>query len=239
MNEKIKKKCESTLEKAKKEPYKYGFWCITVLLLIPVLIWVLYFIGDNIGIVINTSLTVGDALGFYAALLAFLGTVLLGAIAVIQNTRLQKLEENDYSRSYGCNILLENNDKESTDEILLSNDGDCQYQSSIITLKLKITNYSDAFLKRIIIEFLDSEITFMSYVTVAKNADKMVYLYIPKCLAERKQVKCNIQFVSCYDSITYADFEMRIYGKYKRLHLATMQHYHFYGDKERYNNDKT
>lgn len=234
MNEKIKKKCESVLEKAKKEPYKYGLWCITALFLIPVLIWILYFIGDNIGIVINTSLTVGDALGFYAALLAFLGTVLLGAIAVIQNTRLQKLEENDYSRSYGCNILLENNDKESKGEILLSNDGDFRYQNSISVLHLKIKNYSDAFLKRMIIEFLDSEITFMSYVTVAKNADKMVRLCIPKCLEDRKQIKCKIQFISCYDSITYADFEIR---NYKRT--ATIHYYYFYGDKGRQNNDKT
>lgn len=234
MNEKIKKKCESTLEKAKKEPYKYGFWCITVLLLIPVLIWFLYFIGDNIGIVINTSLTVGDALGFYAALLAFLGTVLLGAIAVIQNSRLQKLEENNYSRSYGCNILLENNDKESKDEIFLSNDGDCRYQDSIIALHLKIKNYSDAFLKRMIIEFLDSEIIFMSYVTVAKNADKMVRLCIPKCLKDRGSIKCKIQFVSCYDSVTYADFRIKSCGR-----TATMHYYHFYGDKGRQNNDKT
>lgn len=229
MNEKIKKKFKKILEDAKKEPYRFGFRCIVAfLLLIPGLIWCLYLIGDNVGIVINTSLTVGDALGYYASLLAFLGTVLLGAIAVMQNTRLQKLEENNYLRSYGCNILLENNEKESKDEILLSNDGDCQYQNSINVLQLKIKNYSDAFLKRIIIEFLDSEIIFMSYVTVAKNADKMVRLCIPECLEDRDRIKCKIQFVSCYDSITYADFEIR---NYKRA--ATIHYYHFYGDKGR------
>lgn len=99
MNEKIKRKCESVLEKAKKEPYKYGFWCIAALFLIPGLIWILYFFGDNIGILINTSLTVGDALGFYAALLSFIGTVVLAGAALWQNHsfRLESRRKEEYA----------------------------------------------------------------------------------------------------------------------------------------------
>ena len=99
MNEKIKRKCESVLEKAKKEPYKYGFWCIAALFLIPGLIWILYFFGDNIGILINTSLTVGDALGFYATLLSFIGTVVLAGAALWQNHsfRLESRRKEEYA----------------------------------------------------------------------------------------------------------------------------------------------
>lgn len=99
MNEKIRIKCENVLEKAKKEPYKYGFWCIIVLFLIPSLIWILYFIGDNVGIVVNTSLTVGDALGFYAALLSFIGTVVLAGAALWQNQafRLESRRKEEYA----------------------------------------------------------------------------------------------------------------------------------------------
>lgn len=218
----------------KKEPYKCGFWCGLVLLLFPFLIWMLYLCGDNVGILINTSLTVGDALGFYAALLAFLGTVLLGAIAVMQNTRLQKLEENDYYRTYGCNILLENNNEEKKeDEILLSNDGTYNYKESNTLLRLKIKNYSDAFLKRIIIEFLDFNVVFMSYVTVAKDAEKKVFLCLPACITIKDGIRCNIEFVSCYDSVTYADFQITNYGVSDSLPVATMKYYHFYGDRKR------
>ena len=99
MNEKIRNKLERVLEKAKKEPYKYGFWSITVLFLIPGFIWILYFIGDNIGVVINTSLTVGDALGFYAALLSFIGTVALAGAALWQNQsfRLESRRKEEYA----------------------------------------------------------------------------------------------------------------------------------------------
>lgn len=99
MNEKIRIICENILKNAKKEPYKYGFWCIIVLFLIPGLIWILYFVGDNIGIVINTSLTVGDALGFYAALLSFIGTVVLAGAALWQNQafRLESRRKEEYA----------------------------------------------------------------------------------------------------------------------------------------------
>ena len=99
MNEKIKKRFESLLEKAKKEPYKYVFRCIAVLLLIPSLIWFLYWIGDNACIIINTSLTVGDALGFYAATLSFLSTVVLAGAALWQNQafRLESRRKEEYA----------------------------------------------------------------------------------------------------------------------------------------------
>ena len=53
-----------------------------------------YYIGDNYFIGINTSLGVGDALVFYGSLLAFLGTVSLGALALWQNNKLNILSKN-------------------------------------------------------------------------------------------------------------------------------------------------
>ena len=96
MNSWIENKAKRLFSKIKARPYLWGFWSAAILLSIPIIVWLLYFIGDNYFVLMHTSLTVGDALGFYASLLAFVGTIVLGAIAVWQNLRLQKLEENAF-----------------------------------------------------------------------------------------------------------------------------------------------
>ena len=92
MNEKLKELCESITQHIRRAPYKWGFWCVTItFILIPLLIWILYFIGDNCRILINTSLSVGEALGVYGASLAAIGTIALGVVSIIQNNRATQL----------------------------------------------------------------------------------------------------------------------------------------------------
>lgn len=77
--------------------YKYLLSIIISLTIMPILIWVTYFTGDSGFILIRTSLGVGDALTFYASILAFIGTVLLGALALLQNFKFKK--ENDIAQN--------------------------------------------------------------------------------------------------------------------------------------------
>lgn len=228
MNEKIREKCKSVLEKAKKEPYSFGFRWLTVLLfVIPVLIWGAYLIGDNVGVVINTSLTVGDALGFYASVLAFIGTIALGAVAVWQNQRLQKLEENASIKNFSCNILLEN----FTDEIKkwskLTHEGEEEYIESEAYIRIKATNFSDAFLKKVLIQFEDG--VFVSHVTIANGECKYLKIHLPRGRCQVESTKCRIIFISCHDIETYGDFST----DFTRDKLkAEIKHYHFYGNQK-------
>lgn len=83
------------------------------------LIIILYFIGDNYIVLVNTSLGVGDALGFFGNILTFIGTLVLGLIVLVQNrvfknendkaqVKLEKLaiQANDISKKL---INIENN----------------------------------------------------------------------------------------------------------------------------------
>ena len=102
MNEKEK----SILRHIDKFKYTYPTFHILirivaiVLLAFPVIIWIAYFIGDSGFILIRTSLGIGDALGFYGSLLAFLGTILLGALALWQNNKLNKINNDLVQQQY-------------------------------------------------------------------------------------------------------------------------------------------
>ena len=86
MNDWVKRKYEQLLRKIKQQPYKYGFLgAMFVLVVIPLFIWLPYWIGDNFVVLIHTSLGVGDVLGFYGAGLTFVGTTFLGMVAFKQN----------------------------------------------------------------------------------------------------------------------------------------------------------
>lgn len=111
MNEWIKNFCENITERAKQKPYKWGFWSIAIsVILFPLFIWILYFIGDNCCILINTSLSVGEALGFYGTSLAAIGTIVLGVVSIIQNNRstqinLKLIEEQHRAQLPIFNVL--------------------------------------------------------------------------------------------------------------------------------------
>lgn len=96
MNEFIKDFCKKTKLKVKRNPYSYGLGVIVLLLIIPLIIWVAYYIGDHGYVVIKTSLSVDGVFGFYGAFLSFLGTIALGSLALWQNRKYKA--ENDESQ---------------------------------------------------------------------------------------------------------------------------------------------
>lgn len=72
LNDKIRVNYDKIKKKVLKKPYLYGMVLLVVVIFFPLFMYVLYFIGDNCFVLINTSLKVGDALSFYGSILAFL-----------------------------------------------------------------------------------------------------------------------------------------------------------------------
>jgi hypothetical protein len=87
--------------------YLVTLLCVLLIVSIPVLIWLVYFIGRN-GKGIPTGISAGDLLGFYGSLLAFAGTIALGALALWQNKKANDLNktltEQNLVNSYFTNI---------------------------------------------------------------------------------------------------------------------------------------
>jgi hypothetical protein len=90
LDKKIKKIYLGIKDKIHKRLYLVVLIASMGTLLIPLIIFILYLIGDNLVVIINTSLTVGDALGFYGSILSFIGTVILGCVAIWQNNNANK-----------------------------------------------------------------------------------------------------------------------------------------------------
>ena len=80
--------------------YKVIKIVVVGLIVYPVIIWSAYFLADNGFVLIRTSLGVGDAFGFYGSILAFIGTVLLGALALWQNNKLNKINNDLVQQQY-------------------------------------------------------------------------------------------------------------------------------------------
>lgn len=80
--------------------YKYIKSVVIVIIILPILIWGTYFVGDCGFVLINTSLEVGDALTFYGSILAFIGTILLGALALWQNNKLNLINNDLMKQQY-------------------------------------------------------------------------------------------------------------------------------------------
>lgn len=76
---------------------KWIFYSLIVgfllLVLIPAIIMILYSIGDKGNIYINTKLEIGDALGFYGALLSSAGSITLGWVAIWQTHKANQMTE--------------------------------------------------------------------------------------------------------------------------------------------------
>lgn len=66
---------------------------ILVLFLIPICIFLCYFIGDNFIVLLNTELKVGEALGFYGVMLSAGATLSLGIISLWQTKKAYSLNE--------------------------------------------------------------------------------------------------------------------------------------------------
>lgn len=77
----------SMFEWIKKHKMLFIIMCVIILFVligIPFTINLLYKVGTNIN-VFQAEWSAGDALGYYGAVLSFLGTVILGALALYQN----------------------------------------------------------------------------------------------------------------------------------------------------------
>ncbi len=94
MNEWVKELSTKIKDKIVMKPYLYGFWIAILLILFPALIFIAYYIGDHGYALVFTTLTMGDALGFYGSILSFLGTIALGALALWQNYKLSRTNQN-------------------------------------------------------------------------------------------------------------------------------------------------
>ena len=220
--------CKKIGQRIKARPY---LWTVLIsllgLIIVPLLIWIAFWYGDNYRIVINTSLTVGDALGFYASILASVATGALGIIAVMQNNRLQKLEMDIAAKNNSCSVYIENSQAHIATR--LSNDSEQPYKESGNYVQLLVTNHSESFLKKIQIQFNDH--IFSSHLTLIKGDPKNIKIFLPHDFNANTLPICKVIFTSCYDVNTYADFQLVIKADPYR---PETRYYHFYGTSVRY-----
>ncbi len=220
-NDRIKGLCTKVAKKCKKKPYLMGLiFAVVVLVFIPAIIWLCYFLGDNGVCLIQTSLTVGDALGFYGTVLSFIGTTALGVIAVWQNKRLQHLEEVSQIKESSCSIYIRKFDPDGPSLRRLSNDEEDEETDEQFVFCIQ--NYSDAFLTEI--EMACSEHIFCSKVTLAKGEAKNYYVLLPKGWDE-ETTTIDFTFTSCYGIKTYGDVVLEVLDVYE----IELKYYHFYG----------
>ncbi|MFI3169436.1 MAG: hypothetical protein R3Y06_05805 [Faecalibacterium sp.] len=154
-------------------------------------------------------------LSYYGAILSALGTIALGFIAVYQNKKLTRLQEQVQSTTQSCNIYLttpkNNLDLDNIKELKNNNKTDA---ASDLYLVLSLENFSDAFLKSIEITFPTqradtSSICYhvhTSFITLVKGRKKYYSLNLPAAL--KINGRFAIKFTSCYDVVTYGDFQI-------------------------------
>ncbi|MBU3186539.1 hypothetical protein [Clostridium estertheticum] len=67
-------------------------WITSGIILTPILIWLSYLIGHKYRL-ISTDITAGDSLAFFGAILTFISTALLGALALWQNVKANSIND--------------------------------------------------------------------------------------------------------------------------------------------------
>ncbi len=228
-NDRIKRLCIKVSRQCKKNPYLVGLiFAVVVLVFIPAVIWLCYFLGDNDVCLIQTSLTVGDALGFYGTVLSFIGTTALGVIAVWQNKRLQHLEEVSQAKESSCSVYIRKKYDNAPNPINLSNDAGDTYQEAESKLGVIVENYSDAFLTEIEIDFAGQ--IFHSNVTMVKGEVKYFWINVPHNWNPSDAV-INFIFTSCYGIKSYGDAKVQQdQGNWPDIEI---KYYHFYGTSDK------
>lgn len=221
MNARLEKLYKSMCSKAKENPYVCAFTAVFLVVFIPFLIRAAYYIGENWFCIIHTEIELKDALSNYYTLLSALGTISLGLIAVAQNNRLHSLEESVNQKECSCNIFISRCAKSSPAFPLLSHDGKDQFEKSDVALELNIQNFSEAFLSEIMIKF--GENSFHTNISLAQGMSKDYRIILPVngC---KNNVKCDVEFISCYGVKTYGDFQLSVADS-----TAHPKYYHFYG----------
>ena len=226
MNEFLKKIVLRFLDVLKSKPYLSGsILLIVVVFLVPFIICLPYYIGENHVCIINTNLLVGDVLCFYGTALSFFGTTLLGAIAIWQNKRLQRLESDTNMKDSSCSVLMSTYKGSSYSKFRLSHDADTPYHTSTDIFTFNIQNCSEAFLKEIEIDFNGTK--FHSNITLIKGEKRHFYIFLPEGL-DKKINKYSVTFTSCYDVKTYGEIVLSDDGR----GVSNIKYYHFYGTRK-------
>ncbi|KNZ40598.1 hypothetical protein [Acetobacterium bakii] len=157
MNEQLKNIFSKIKSYARKKPYLFIFFTFIVALVIPCILIGFYAIGACGFVIIETSLTVSDALDLYVSWLAFMGTVILGCVAIWQNKNANrisnrlldlensKLQPEIYIENNSFSLeLIDNYDpngaKEDTFDVVTHNYAKLQ---NWCLLTFKIINHSD------------------------------------------------------------------------------------------------
>ncbi len=193
---------------------------IILLIIIPFVLICNFEIKESCLNITLTQIKANDKLDFYGTLLSFSSTIFLGVIAVYQNNKLQKMEEDNQNLNKSCNIYISRATENPIKQ--LSNDFR-NYKESLQRLEISLSNHSEAFLKNIELQF-DDKIIFYSNLTLIKGKDKSFYIFMPDNFnVEDKIIK--IIFTSCYETKTYAD--MQIISKNNKNFYP--KYYHFYG----------
>lgn len=193
---------------------------------IPFLINEAYKVGEGYTVAWNA----GDMLAFYGAILTFAGTSFLSYVALKQNERLLKIEENREMSENACDIMIfyDNSDACSKE---LSNDLDFHFSESK-RLHFSIENYSNAVLRGIRFEF-DNDV-FESSLVLTKNNPKSFFVKLPEYCTQDSLVK--VTYISCNNVKTYADFKLNSIDGNKNL--FSKKHYHYYGLERSAKNEK-
>lgn len=84
---------DKIFDKIIKNPFKALIYAIIISLSGAIAVYIFYNIGEKYFIIFYTNLEIGDALSFYGAFLSFLGSIVLGGIAIWQNREVHKLNE--------------------------------------------------------------------------------------------------------------------------------------------------
>lgn len=168
-----------------------------------------------------------DVLAFYGSFLSFVGTVVLGAVAIFQNKkanetneRLMELEREALYRENSADIIINNvNVNNNWGVIRLSNElGDYKEYNP---LYFCMENAGKAVLKKVTLIF-NEKYPFESHIVIANGRNKFVKIQMPKDVKEGDYVK--IIYESCYGIKTMGDFKI----KANNGNFIT-KHYHYYG----------
>lgn len=183
-----------------------------IVIIIPIAIWLFYYLADLGMYTVRTSLTVGAALSTYASFLAFSGSIILSSLALYQN---RKIKEASAERqmgilrlkgklSYSSNILFRyNTEIMSTPSHVKSYDADVEMNSEK-KLSFVIENFSDVPLQQMKVNFGENSVVY--HISLHKEQSSYIQLDIPK---QKLYGYCEVEFLSCYGVKSYAKFDMK------------------------------
>ena len=205
MNEWLESLCKSIARRAKQKPYKWGFWFILVVLIFtPMIIWLIYLLGDYGIVFVHTSLDVGDFLSFYGTVLTFAGTVALSVLALWQNKQIA-LKSQEYTE------LMERNEQQRNLPVLKVSLG--ARNGSLMNISFNVQNFS---------ENIATFITATPFTIYNKSGEVVFDSSTPKVsksmIMGGESTQIGFSTPPFREEYYCLVFEMHYYDKYSRLH---------------------